>query len=410
MRPSSPLVRLALPLALPLVLLAGCSQDPAGPAPDAPLAADVVTAPKLPTPTGLVAVARGTGEIDLTWTDNASAETGYVVYRATSSGGSYLTLKTLAADSRSYANIGLPAGTRYCYKVQAKGGNGWSTSASSNYACARTDSVRGVRIVTFGDSNTDYGWSGASGPALAASYVSAAPLRLPPDSNSRYQLAGKLALGWRAQRSDPILVVNHAIAGTTTGGGGYGGPNRRSTGAPEARTVSGSSTRYEAEVLGKAYRWSGGEPVNSSYPQGAVKRDRAYVPGGATDYAYVSMGTNDPTANMTVDQTNANLTWMVDRWLAAGGRADHFFLTTLAPRTDDVRGDSIPKINARIRALAQARGVVLIDLAAYTSADDGLTWRSSSLHVGDGVHYAESVRDWIAGKVLASMRATAPAP
>ena len=48
---------------------------------------------------------------------------------------------------------------------------------------------------------------------------------------------------------------------------------------------------------------------------------------------------------------------------------------------------------------------MLIDLASHTSDDNGLTWRSSDLHVGDGVHYSESVRDWLADRIVAEVSA-----
>ena len=94
---------------------------------------------------------------------------------------------------------------------------------------------------------------------------------------------------------------------------------------------------------------------------------------------------------------------MIDTWQAAGRRSDHFLLTTLAPRTDFA--GNFPALNDGIRALAAAEGVVLIDLASHTSDDNGLTWRSSDLHVGDGVHYSESVRDWLADRIVAEMSA-----
>jgi lysophospholipase L1-like esterase len=200
--------------------------------------------------------------------------------------------------------------------------------------------------------------------------------------------------------------MNHAISGTTTGGGGYGGPNRRSTGAPQARTLVGGVTRFQGEVLGTKWPWSGGEPVNGRYVDGALRRVQAFTP-TTDDFVYVSMGTNDAAAGIRTQQTLANLGWMIDKWVAAGNRANHFLLTTLAPCTSAC-GEAFPTLNNGIRALATSKGVILIDLASYTSADNGRTWRSSSLHVGDGVHYSESVRDWLAERVVAAMRARVP--
>jgi lysophospholipase L1-like esterase len=263
-----------------------------------------------------------------------------------------------------------------------------------------------VRVVTFGDSNTDWGLNGSTLQVLARSYVSEPSYLKAMAPHTSDQLAGKIEARWRAVRSNAMRAVNHAIASTTTGGGGFGGSNRASSGAPQARTVVSGISRYEAEVLGLKWPWSGGEPATSKYTEGPIRRVQSFVP-AANDFVYVSMGTNDPTNNMSTEQTLANLRWMIERWRAAGRPADHFILTTLAPRTGPVAA-RFPALNTGIRALAASQGVVLIDLANHTSADNGRTWRSSSLHVGDGVHYSESVRDWLAEQVVAEMSKRVP--
>jgi hypothetical protein len=220
------------------------------------------------------------------------------------------------------------------------------------------------------------------------------------------QLAYKIEARWRAIRTNALRAVNHAISGTTTGGGGFGGPNRRSTGAPQARTLVAGVSRFQGEVLGLTWPWSGGEPVNQKYVDGALRRVLSFTP-GPNDFVYVSMGTNDPANGLSTQQTLSNLAWMIDRWRAAGKRADHFLLTTLAPRIGK-SGETFPAINDGIRALARAKGVVLIDLASHTSADNGKTWSSSDLHVGDGVHYSEPVRDWLARRVVEEMHKLVP--
>jgi lysophospholipase L1-like esterase len=264
-----------------------------------------------------------------------------------------------------------------------------------------------VLLATFGDSNTDYGYAGTDPSARAYSYVSHHPQRLPALApHSPLQLAGKIERRWAAAGGGAMRVVNHGIGATTTGGGAHGGPNRTGEGAPQARTVVDGVTRYEAEVLGRGYPWSGGEPANSAFPDGGVRRVAAFTP-RATSFAYVSLGTNDPGNGIAPAQTIANLQWMVDAWVAAGHRADHLVLTTLAPFGAT---SSIPEINDGIRALARRTGAGLIDLAAHTSADNGLTWRSSALHVGEERHYSETVRDWLAEQVVAYVRARAVAP
>jgi hypothetical protein len=96
---------------------------------------------------------------------------------------------------------------------------------------------------------------------------------------------------------------------------------------------------------------------------------------------------------------------MVNRWISAGHAADHLVVTTLPPRSGHDLGDAIPIINDAIRILAKRTGVGLIDLADFTSSDDGRTWRSADLHIGDRLHYSEPVRDWIAAEMVTYINA-----
>jgi lysophospholipase L1-like esterase len=370
---------------------------------------DLALVSQLAAPRHLLGSALSVNQVRLSWKDISASESGFEILRSTGgSNGSYSLVGTTASNATTFTNSGLLAGREYCYQVRAKAGGGASTSAGSNRVCARTmaGTSPAVRVVTFGDSNTDWGLNGTNPQVLATAYVSESPFSAAMLPHGSDQLAAKIERRWRAVRSNAIRVVNHAISGTTTGGGSFGGPNRRWTGAPNARTSVGGVTRFQGEVLGAKWPWSGGEPVNEKYVDGALRRVQAFVP-GANDFAYVSMGTNDASARLTTQQTLANLGWMIDQWRAAGRRADHFLLTTLAPRAG-TWGKTIPALNNGIRALASSKGVVLIDLANYTSADNGTTWRASNLHVGDGVHYSESVREWLAARVVAEMRTRVP--
>lgn len=268
-----------------------------------------------------------------------------------------------------------------------------------------------VRVTTFGDSNTDMAWSPDAPHVRARSYVSDGVPRPPADApNDTAQLAGLVERRWRATSPRAVRVVNHAISGTTTGGGGHGGADRNRNGAPNARTAVAGVTRFEGEVLGRAYPWSGGEPVGAAYPAGPVRRVNAYAP-GPNDFVYISLGTNDfADGAMSAARTVENLAWMVDAWRAAGRAPDHLVLTTLAPRLDRPgAGDVIATVNAGVRALARRTGVGLIDLAAFTSADDGRTWRDPAMHVGDQLHYTTPVRAWLADQLVAYVGAHARA-
>ncbi len=98
------------------------------------------------TPTGLTAAKNGASQIDLSWTA-VSGATSYLLYRDTSSGGTFPYLTTVTTTSSS--DTGLSAGTTYYYKVTASNANGESAAsgaASATTPAAIVDSGSGVII------------------------------------------------------------------------------------------------------------------------------------------------------------------------------------------------------------------------------------------------------------------------
>jgi hypothetical protein len=87
-------------------------------------------------PSNLITTATGTSVINLTWTDNATNETSYVLQRSLSSGSGFVTIATLTANTTSYSNTGLNSSTTYYFKVQAV--NSAGSSAWSNVSSATT--------------------------------------------------------------------------------------------------------------------------------------------------------------------------------------------------------------------------------------------------------------------------------
>jgi lysophospholipase L1-like esterase len=294
------------------------------------------------------------GEPDSPWQWELDWEDGTV------QSGSAASVATAITGSHAYQAPGT-----YTVRITVTDGDG---GAGMTELSVNVSALPAVRIVTFGDSNTDNGWSGTSPVIMARAYISKVPGRLGPDDpHHPTQLAGKVVAAWTASRMNPITVVNQGIGGTTTGGGAFGGPDRHSSGSPQARTVVNSITRFEAEVLGRGIpAWHGGEPVNSVYPEGPLPRSNGYSP-GAGDFAYVSMGTNDPSSGIPTAKTLLNLRWMIETWIADGLPPSHFILTTLPP-TIAPDGADFPALNQGIRSLAAEKRVHFIDLAAHTAA------------------------------------------
>lgn len=98
-----------------------------------------IPAPPPATPTNLQALAASATRVDLTWTDNATNETGYYVERApdlAGVAGTYAQVASIPAGSVAYSNTGLTSATRYWFRVRAF--NATDVSAYSNGANAVT--------------------------------------------------------------------------------------------------------------------------------------------------------------------------------------------------------------------------------------------------------------------------------
>jgi predicted phage tail protein len=117
-------------------------------------------------PSGLTASAVSASQINLTWSDNASNETGYVVERCQTAACTFTAIATLGANVTSYNNnTGLTPSTSYSYRVAAS--NGAGTSGYSNTASATTGAASGLQLAVTGYKvkgmqHADLTWSGAT--------------------------------------------------------------------------------------------------------------------------------------------------------------------------------------------------------------------------------------------------------
>jgi fibronectin type 3 domain-containing protein len=93
-------------------------------------------------PSGLAASAVSSGQINLTWTDNANNETQFKVERKTGAGGNYAQIATPAANSTSFSDTTVSANTTYYYRVRANNSGG--DSAFSNEANATTPTAPSI--------------------------------------------------------------------------------------------------------------------------------------------------------------------------------------------------------------------------------------------------------------------------
>jgi hypothetical protein len=89
-----------------------------------------------PAPSGLVATAASTSQIDLSWTDNSTDEDGFRIEQAPGGTSTFTEIGTVAADATAFQSTGLAAGTSYSYRVRAN--NAVGPSAYSSVATTTT--------------------------------------------------------------------------------------------------------------------------------------------------------------------------------------------------------------------------------------------------------------------------------
>jgi subtilisin family serine protease len=92
-------------------------------------------------PSNLSATAISSLQIDLTWTDNSSGESGFNIERKTGSGGTYSVITTVSTNVTRYSDTGLRGSTTYYYRVRAYNSSG--NSSYSNETSATTFSYSG---------------------------------------------------------------------------------------------------------------------------------------------------------------------------------------------------------------------------------------------------------------------------
>ena len=85
-------------------------------------------------PSALNASETSQTQINLSWSDNSDNETGFEIWRAPTSGGTYALRHTTGAGETSWSDTGLDANTQYFYNVLATNTGGDSDFSSETSA------------------------------------------------------------------------------------------------------------------------------------------------------------------------------------------------------------------------------------------------------------------------------------
>jgi hypothetical protein len=155
-------------------------------------------------PTNLQASAASSTQINLIWTDASNNESGFKVYRGSTSNdpGTITTLvASLGAGTTSYQNTGLAASTTYYYKITAY--NSAGESVASNVANATTTISGALSVSPTGDLVS----SGPAGGAFSPSSI-----------NYTLSNPGGTSINWTASKTQSWVDLS-STGGTLSAGG-----------------------------------------------------------------------------------------------------------------------------------------------------------------------------------------------
>jgi hypothetical protein len=204
----------------------------------------------LPAPAvGLTANAVSTTQINLTWTDSSTNETGFEIWRMTS-GGTYSQVALTGPNATSYSNQGLTPSTTYTYKVRPVSADGpavWFSNQASATTYAATVVPPAATVVP-----------PAAPSGLNASAASTTQINLAWTDSSTNETGFEI---WRKSsggvyallRTVAANVTSTADAGLTPStsytyevraisNGGASSWSNEATGTTQATTTSGTST------------------------------------------------------------------------------------------------------------------------------------------------------------------------
>ncbi|MCC6535929.1 MAG: fibronectin type III domain-containing protein, partial [Bryobacterales bacterium] len=115
-------------------------------------------------PAGLSAVAASATQVNLSWTDTSSNETGFKVERS-ADGGGFAQIATVSANVSTYADTSASGGVAYAYRVRASnasGDSGYSNIANVTTAVALPSAPAGLSAVAASATQVNLSWTDTS--------------------------------------------------------------------------------------------------------------------------------------------------------------------------------------------------------------------------------------------------------
>ena len=152
--------------------------------------------------------------MQLNWTDNATNEVGYVIYRSDDGGGTYNFIHQLPANSTSSNETGLLAGTTYYWKVYAVTEGRLSAALLGSQATSPAPNVISAQTGLW---NTGSTWIGGVVPASTANVTIADNTTVTLDGNDT---TNSITVG-QGGTGATLVIGSSATARTLTVNGGF---------------------------------------------------------------------------------------------------------------------------------------------------------------------------------------------
>src|SRR6266568_4864874 len=192
-------------------------------------------------PSNLAATAVSSSQINLSWQDNSSNESGFNIERAPTSSGAWTQIGSVGAGATTYANTGLSASTTYYYRVYAynsKGNSGYSAVVG-----ATTQAAAPACTYACSPLNASYSSSGGSASVTVTAGTSC---------------------NWTASSGSPWITITGGTSGSGNGTVNYSvAANTSSSSLTGTMTIAGQTfTVTQAGASACAYSCS---PLNASY-------------------------------------------------------------------------------------------------------------------------------------------------
>ena len=123
---------------------------------------DEVSATALPMtpPSGLIATVASSSQIDLSWTDNSTDESGFSIERKIGASGTYAIIGNVGSNVTTYSSKNLIQTTEYYYRVRARSGSTYSSYTDEVSATALPmNPPSGLTATVASSSQIDLTWT-----------------------------------------------------------------------------------------------------------------------------------------------------------------------------------------------------------------------------------------------------------